>query len=276
MPTKPNRSFGCFTVLVLAILGISFFTSGSLNPLTIYTTGSLWVKFIITFLAVLSLPAFLQILFSFREAIVWIIFIGVLIICSSVLFDDPSQDGRVKAAYTLLDRIEILNTENEKAWGISNFEILADVRGLKINPPQTKGNEVIIPIWIRGTDNNGVSGQWKMKLNVEVEPIPAGSLAAFEPKEFSIHEIKPLSWWEQLGRWLLSSLVVPIAVLIVLYGWNFPLFEFSFGIFLFILGFLYLVGYLAYVYFGSVLAVVIGVLFWIILTIFIIAIISSQ
>lgn len=278
MTTKsdPKKTYGCIIVLILATFGISFFATGSINPLTIYESGSLWARIVVTILALLSLPIILQILFALRAAIGWIVIIAVFLVAISVIFDDPSQDGKVKAAYTLLDQMKILNTKNESIWGISNFEILADVRRFQINPPQVKDNQVIIPVWVKGTNNQGVSGKWKMKLLVTVKPTPAtGSLPVFETQDFSIYEIEPLSWWEQLGRWLLWSFMMPIAILFLVYFWDIPILQFAIGIFSFIIGILWLVGYLAFAFFGSIWAVVFGVLFGIVVAVFFIGIASS-
>ena len=284
MDTKPNpkKSFGCFTVLVLSILAVSFFTTGSLNPLTVYTSGSIWVKIFVTALAVLSLPTFLKILFSLRVVMVWLILIAFYFIGSSALAD-PAQDIRIKAAYMVLDRIKTPNIENEEVWGITNFEIFADTRRFWINAPQKTDNDVVIPIWIRGTDSHGLSGQWKMKLHVTVEPTRTDSSVVFKVEDFSIDEMKLLSWWEQLGRWLFWSLIAPFAIMSLLFFTNgLTLLQTDSGcvnlaiILLLILGYLSLVGYFAYAFFGSIWAVVFGVLFWIMVTIFIVSIISSQ
>jgi len=279
MTTKsdPKKPYGCFIVLILVIFGVSFFATGSLNPLTIYESGSLWAKLVAAILVLLSLPLILQILFSLRAAIGWIIIFSLFLLAFFVISDDPSQDGKVKAAYTLLDQMKILNTENESIWGISNFEILADARRFRINPPQVKDNQVIIPVWVKGTNSQGVSGKWKMKLLVTVKPtLATGSLPVFETQEFSVYEIEPLSWWEQLGHWLLWSIMLPVAILFLVYFWNIPILQSAISIFLFVIGILWLVGYLAYAYFGSVWAVIFGVLFWIVLILLIIVIISSQ
>jgi hypothetical protein len=272
----PKKPFGCFAVLILVILAISFFTTGSLNPLTIYESGILWAKIVATILVLLSLPVILQILFALRAAIGWIIIFAIFSLAFFVISDEPSQDGKVKAAYTLLDQMKTLNPENESIWGISNFEILADVRRFRINPPQVKDNQVIIPVWIKGTNNQGVSGKWKMKLLVTVKPTPAtGLLPVFETQDFSVYEIEPLSWWEQLGRWLVWSFMVPIAILFLVYFWDIPILQFAIGIFSFVIGILWLVGYLAFAFFGSIWAVVFGVLFGIVVAVFFIGIASS-
>jgi hypothetical protein len=278
--TKINlqKPLGCFIVLILSILAISFLTMRSLNPLTVYAAGSLWAKIVITILAVLSLPALLYILVAGKAVVGWIILFGVAIFGYSLFLDDPAQDGQVKAAYFVLDRLKIPNAENEIAWGITDFQIFADARRFWINSPRKTGNEVVIPIWIRGIDSHGNSGQWKMKLHVHVEPV----LNGFKGKDFSLEQKEPLSGWEQLGRWMLWCLMIPIAIVGFLFGSNVLSSALENAgclwavILLALLGWLSFAGYFAYAFFGSIWAVVFGVLFWIVLAIILISAITNH
>lgn len=270
---------GRLVILIIAIFVTSFLVTGSFNPLMIYKSGSLAAKAAITILAALSLPTLIQALFVFRAALGWIVIFALAMLSIAIVTDDPAGDGRIKAAYDLLDDLKVSNSENEKAWGLSDFEVFADVRGFWINSPHAIDNDVVIPIWIRGINKRGVSGKWKIKLHVIVEKTGNGSSTIFKVKNYSMRETKALSWWEQLGRWLMGSLIAPILVASYFFSVNINFFDAlqtGWGIVIFILGFLSITGYLAYVFFGSAWAVVLGVFFWIGLLVFIISTISGQ
>src|SRR5690349_13613750 len=93
-----KRSLGCLSLLVLLMIAGSYFVTGSLNPLTVFTTGSLWAKGLLILFAVLALSPLLQFLYAQRANVLWLIFILIFYISTSALFEDPAQDNHVRAA----------------------------------------------------------------------------------------------------------------------------------------------------------------------------------
>jgi ribosomal protein L37AE/L43A len=61
----PKATGGCLTIIAISLLFITYLGSGSFNPLSIYTSGSISAKIIVSFLAFLFVSLLMQILGNF-------------------------------------------------------------------------------------------------------------------------------------------------------------------------------------------------------------------
>jgi hypothetical protein len=59
---SPKTTAGCLAVIVVAILVITFMTTGFINPLAVYASNSLLAKIVVSILALLVVTSFISLL----------------------------------------------------------------------------------------------------------------------------------------------------------------------------------------------------------------------
>lgn len=197
----------------------------------------------------------------------WLIILVMLV--SSLLFE-PNQEPYFNTAYNYFKKLSQPSPENSLRMGMDEFKLFGTPIALPINQPSEKKiadaprtYEITFPFWLKGINSDGQ--RIKTKGNVKLIVVETQQEAEWQVQSFEFGQQTPLSPIEQVGAWLFWSAFGPLLIIAELVFdlievlSNFPewlangcllIINFSFPI---VLG-----GYLAYVFFGSILAAIIG------------------
>ncbi len=202
------------------------------------------------------------------------ILIGLLILLTSAAC---TEEAKASAdALQQAEKLIVSTPETNILWGMQTFRVfgrgtvlgLSDMAAGQSTTQVQKISDqpavyaVIIPAWFEGTDLNGKHIIEKRTFYVELVGTVEEGTRVWRVQNYEARDIKPLSFGQQLWTWLGWSFLGPFLLGLIFVAW---LLNWDFKAFPIIVGIvaLPLTGYAAYICFGSVGAVVIGLILYI-------------